>query len=66
MVEESFRGVSGPRVSVGTATTMCDTKFKKGKRYLVYASLDDKTNLTVGAALRRRPCVEIKVVKDIE
>jgi len=23
---------------------MCDTKFKKGKRYLVYASLDDKTN----------------------
>ena len=44
MVEESFRGVSGPRVSVGTATTMCDTKFKKGKRYLVYASLDDKTN----------------------
>jgi hypothetical protein len=44
MVEESFRGVSGPSVSVGTATTMCDTKFKKGKRYLVYASLDDKTN----------------------
>lgn len=44
MVEESFRGVSGPRVSIGTATTMCDTKFKKGKRYLVYASLDDKTN----------------------
>jgi hypothetical protein len=44
MVQESFRGVSGPRVGVGTATTMCDTKFKKGKRYLVYASLDDKTN----------------------
>ena len=44
MVQESFRGVSGPRVGVATATTMCDTKFKKGKRYLVYASLDDKTN----------------------
>src|SRR4029434_4431454 len=29
MVQESFRGGSGPRVSVGTATTMCDTKFKK-------------------------------------
>ena len=44
MVQESFRGVSGARVGVATATTMCDTKFKKGKRYLVYASLDDKTN----------------------
>ena len=44
MVEESFRGVSGARVGVATATTICDTKFKKGKRYLVYASLDDKTN----------------------
>lgn len=43
-VQESFRGVSGPRVGVATATTMCDTQFKKGKRYLVYASLDDKTN----------------------
>ena len=45
MVEESFRGVSGPTVGVGTATnTLCEPKFKKGKRYLVYASLDDKTN----------------------
>ena len=44
MVRESFRGVSGPRVGVATATTMCDTKFKNGKRYLVYAFLDDKTN----------------------
>jgi hypothetical protein len=45
MVEESFRGVSGPIVGVGTATnTLCEPKFKKGKRYLVYASLDDKTN----------------------
>lgn len=44
IVEESFRGVSGREVSVGTATTMCDTKFKKGKRYLVYASLDQNTN----------------------
>ncbi len=43
-VKESFRGVSGPMVQVATATTMCDTHFKKGKRYLVYASLDDKTN----------------------
>ncbi len=44
MVKESFRGVSGRRVSVATATTMCDTKFKQGKQYLVYASLDDTTN----------------------
>ena len=45
MVHESFRGVSGPIVGVGTATnTLCEPKFKKGKRYLVYASLDDKTN----------------------
>jgi hypothetical protein len=45
MVQESFRGVSGPIVDVGTATnTLCEPKFKKGKRYLVYASLDDKTN----------------------
>ena len=43
-VQESFRGASGPKVGVATATTMCDTKFKKGKQYLVYASLDDKTN----------------------
>jgi len=43
-VQESFRGVSGPIVGVGTATTMCDTKFEKGKRYLVYASLSNKTN----------------------
>jgi len=43
-VQESFRGVSGPIVGVGTTTTMCDTKFKQSKRYLVYASFDDKTN----------------------
>ena len=44
-VQESFRGVSGPTVGVGTATnTLCEPKFKKGKRYLVYASLDNKTN----------------------
>src|SRR6478672_2713214 len=41
-VQESFRGGSGPIIRVGTATTMCDTHFKKGKRYLVYASLDEK------------------------
>ncbi|HKO45588.1 MAG TPA: hypothetical protein VJU84_20095 [Pyrinomonadaceae bacterium] len=44
IVQESFRGVSGTRVGVATATTMCDTTFKKGKRYLVFASLDDDTN----------------------
>lgn len=43
-VQESFRGVSGPRVGVATATTMCDTVFKKGKRYLVYASRDNQTD----------------------
>jgi hypothetical protein len=44
LVEESFRGVSGQRVGVATTTTMCDTTFTKGKRYLVYASLDNETN----------------------
>lgn len=45
MVQESFRGVSGPIVGVGAVTnTLCDTHFKKSKRYLVYASLDEKTN----------------------
>ena len=45
MVQESFRGVSGPTVEVGTTKgTLCDSQFKKGKRYLVYASLDNKTN----------------------
>lgn len=43
-VQESFRGVSGPRVGVATATTMCDTVFKKGKRYVVYASLDRQSS----------------------
>lgn len=43
-LQESFRGVSGPIVGVGTATTICDTKFKKGKQYLVYASFDKETN----------------------
>ena len=43
-VQESFRGVSGNRVEVATATTMCDTVFKKGKPYLVFATRDDKTD----------------------
>ena len=44
-VQESFRGVSDLIVGVGTATnTLCEPEFKKGKRYLVFASLDDKTN----------------------
>jgi hypothetical protein len=42
-VQESFRGVSGNRVQVATATTMCDTVFKKGKPYLVFATHDDET-----------------------
>src|SRR5215813_10117384 len=38
-VQESFRGVPGPIVGVGAVTnTLCDTHFKKGKRYLVYAA----------------------------
>lgn len=44
IVEESFRGVSGPRIEVATATTLCDPVFKKGKRYLVYSSLHQETN----------------------
>ena len=40
-------------VGVGTATnTLCEPKFKKGKRYLVYASLDDETNQLFTGACR--------------
>ncbi|HJX90182.1 MAG TPA: hypothetical protein VJ372_06775 [Pyrinomonadaceae bacterium] len=53
IVQESFRGVSGSMVGVGRATnTLCEPKFKKGKRYLVYASLDDKTNQLFTGACR--------------
>jgi hypothetical protein len=53
-VQESFRGVSGPTVGVGVATnTLCEPKFKKRKRYLVYASLDEKTNQFFTGMCRR-------------
>jgi hypothetical protein len=45
VVEESLRGVSSKRVIVGTSTgNLCDSKFEKGNRYLVYASLDTGAN----------------------
>ena len=51
-VQESFRGVSGPSVAIGAVTnTLCDTHFKKGKRYLVYASLDKETNQLFGGGM---------------
>ena len=44
-VQESFQGVSGSTVRVGTVTgTSCDMQFKKGKRYFVYANIDSDTN----------------------
>ena len=45
VVEEPFRGVLSKRVVVGTSTgSICDKKFEKGNRYLVFASLDTETN----------------------
>ncbi len=44
-VDESFRGASGPRIEVSVASnTLCEPKFKKGKRYVVYATLHRETN----------------------
>ena len=45
MVQESFRGVSSRIVGVATATnTLCEPEFKKGQRYLVFASIGDVRN----------------------
>ena len=45
VVEEPFRGISSKRVIVGTTMgNLCDKKFEKGNRYLVFASLDTETN----------------------
>jgi len=60
-VQESFRGVPGPRVGVGVATnTLCEPKFKMAKKYLVYASLDDNTNqLFTGMCRGTTPAIGI-------
>ena len=58
-VEESFRGVTGPRIGVGVAVnTLCEPKFKKGKRYLVYASLNADTNQLFTGACRGTTLVD--------
>ena len=42
VVEEPFKGISSKRVVVGSSTgNLCDSKFSKGSRYLVYASFGD-------------------------
>ena len=44
VLEQPFRGVSGTQVVVATSSgTICEVKFKKGSRYLVYASFDYRT-----------------------
>lgn len=60
-VKEAFRGVDGQRVGVGVATnTLCEPKFKMGKQYLVYASLDANTNqLFTGMCRRTTLAVDI-------
>lgn len=54
IVEQPFRGVSGNRVEVVTMSgTMCDIKFDRGKRYLIYAVLDsDSKQLFTGFCMR--------------
>jgi hypothetical protein len=64
-VQESFRGVSGPTVGVGVATnTLCEPKFKKGKRYLVYASLDEKTDQFF-TGMCRRTTLAVDIEEDL-
>lgn len=48
LVEQPYRGVSGAHIEVVTTSgTMCDMKFQKGKRYLVYADFDEDTKQLV-------------------
>jgi hypothetical protein len=45
IVEQPFRGVKGPTVDVETSYgAMCDHKFVKGTRYLVYADEDSTSH----------------------
>ncbi|HKV34484.1 MAG TPA: carboxypeptidase-like regulatory domain-containing protein [Pyrinomonadaceae bacterium] len=54
VVEQAYRGVSGKRVVVGVPkNTLCDPKFKTGKRYIMYASLDKPTNQLFTGMCRR-------------
>lgn len=54
VVEQAYRGVSGKRVVVAVATdTLCEPKFKTGKRYIMYASLDKPTRQLFTGACRR-------------
>ena len=46
IVEETFRGPSGPRVGVATATTLCDAQV--GSRYLFFLTLKhNKEDLSI-------------------
>ena len=68
VVQEAFRGVTGRRVGVGVATnTPCTPKFEKGKRYLVYASLDEaKNQLFTGMCSGTGPAGELsEAVKEL-
>ena len=61
-VEESFRGVSGPRIVVGTLRgTSCDIVFKKGKRYLVYATRENISGRIVTNQVLGLPGLKIEV-----
>ncbi|HEY3582430.1 MAG TPA: carboxypeptidase-like regulatory domain-containing protein [Pyrinomonadaceae bacterium] len=53
-IEEPYRGVSGRYVYVVTTSgSICDLKFRKGERYLVYA-LQDGKRLVTGLCLRTK------------
>ncbi len=60
IVEQPFRGVSSAQVDVATLSgTSCDMKFDKGKRYLIYASLDPDTK-----RLFAGPCTRTTIFED--
>lgn len=61
-VEQPFRGVAGNRVDVETLYgTSCDMKFKKGERYLIYASRDEDSN-----QLFAGPCTRTTTLKNAD
>lgn len=67
VVQESFRGVPGAKVSVATVTNSpCVPRFKKGKRYLVYAGFGEGTNqLFSGMCIGTTSAIDDETLKEL-
>lgn len=59
-VETVWKGLVLREVTINTpeSSGACGYPFEVGKSYLVFASLDDKVNLTTGLCLRNKPVDE--------